>query len=83
MYRMNLIQAVPWAQNWWTQQQQKNADAAAKKELIPDTCDLCGLKIEEDDYYYLGFDRHMIYAATCTDRYCVHWLKWKIRRRKR
>jgi len=83
MLRINLNIAQNWGANWWTQQQAKNAKANADKALIPEHCDLCGLKIEEDDYYYLGFDRHMIYAATCTHLYCVQWLKWKIMRRKR
>jgi len=83
MLEINFNQTTPWGQGWWTQQQKKTAEAAAKKELIPDICDLCGTKIGEDDYYYLGFDSHMIYAATCTHRYCVQWLKWKVMRRKR
>ena len=83
MLKLNFIQTTPWGQNWWQQQQKKNAEAAAKKEVIPKICDLCGAKIEEDDYYYLGFDKHMIYAATCTHRYCMQWLKWKVMRRKR
>lgn len=82
MLKINLNIAQNWGTNWWTQQQQKNTDAAAKKALIPDHCVFCGAKIEEDDYYYLGFDRHRIFAATCTHQYCVTWLKWKIKRRK-
>jgi len=83
MLRINLNITQNWGANWWTQQQQKNTDAATKKALTPDICDLCGVKIEEDDYFYLGFDKHRIYAATCTHQYCMQWLKWRIKRRKR
>lgn len=80
---LNINLNTNWGTNWWAIQQAKNAKELAAKALIPKICDFCAVKIEEDDYYYIGFDRHRIYAATCTQRRCVQWLNWKIKRRKR
>jgi len=77
----NAANITHWGQGWWAQQQATKK--AEEKEPVPDKCVFCTAKIEEDDYYYLGYDRHMIYAETCDSRSCVQWLKWKVKRRKR
>jgi len=43
----------------------------------PSNCDLCGKKILEADYYYLGIDEQGVLAATCADTRCTRWLKHK------
>lgn len=76
---MNTFNIKHWGQGWWAKQQVLKAD---KAEPVPNKCVFCNAKIEEDDYYYLGYDRHMIYAETCDNRSCVQWLEWKVKRRK-
>ena len=43
----------------------------------PSNCDLCGKKIVEDDYYYLGIDGQDVFAVTCDSTNCTRWLKNK------
>lgn len=78
MIKMNFTH---WGNNWWHQQQKKKEEAAIKAEE-PDICAFCGIELEEDDIYWIGFDSHMIYAEVCNHRYCRQWLQWKARRKK-
>lgn len=53
-----------------------------KEAKEPDRCDHCIKKIEEGDYYYVGYDSNDIYAETCTHFRCTQWFKHKARLRK-
>jgi len=67
--------------NWWTQQTNRNK-AKREKWKPPEKCTFCGKKIEDYDYFNVGYDRYKIYAETCDDIKCKQWLKWKARRKK-
>lgn len=67
--------------NWWTQQANKNKAARAKYKS-PDKCVFCSRKIEDGDFFNVGYDRYKIYAETCDRIHCKQWLKWKMRRKK-
>lgn len=51
-----------------------------KGMMPPETCDLCGGEIQ--DYYYVGFDQHRIYAEVCDKQQCMKWLKWSIKKKR-
>jgi len=79
LVHMRLGGKMAWQFNLWGI---NTTPIASEKELAPDICAFCGKPVEEDDYYWLGFDRHMIFAGVCDGLYCKGWLKWKVKRRK-
>jgi hypothetical protein len=74
MHEFNLITA------WYSLPPATPAKPPEPKEI--ERCEFCTTKIEEGDYYYVGYDENKIYAEICTDFKCTQWLKWKARQKK-
>jgi hypothetical protein len=66
---------IPYTEKSFIDQWKKNKPASIPEH--PNHCDLCGTGIGKEDPYYVGKDRHGIWARTCTDPKCTKWLKYK------
>ncbi len=43
----------------------------------PEKCVFCSNKIEDGDYYYIGFTPGRVYAETCVEYHCTKWYEYK------
>jgi hypothetical protein len=77
MYNINMYGGT----NWWYQQQQ-NKKPTKCKFVAPNACIFCSKRIDEGDFFYVGYDEHNIYAETCDNLRCHTWLVKKGRFRK-
>lgn len=71
-----------------------NLFAGVRKQLLkeikkpedwppPKKCVFCSRKIEEEDFYLLGYTRGRIFAETCDCFNCKKWFIGSVRLRKR
>jgi len=58
------------------------AKTPPKEAEEPNNCSFCACRIEEGDYYWIGYDEHKIYGECCDSHFCKQWLENKARLKK-